>query len=135
MIRKLERIDGPRIDLNELISPLQAARREAEVRGSGRIRFIVDRGLDGKSLARPAPRDIFWNEKMSFAERTARFSGNVRAVLDNETDFDVELTCAGMLVHFGEAVRVEQPVAGREIEVVSAVVDESAERRTSIERI
>jgi|GEM_PF-385843 len=136
VIRKLERIDGPRIDLNELISPLQATRREAEVRGSGRIRFIVDRGLDGKSLARPAPLDIFWNEKMSFAERTARFSGNVRAVLDNETDFDVELTCAGMLVHFGEAVRVEQPVAGREIEVVSAVVDESAEQhRPSIERI
>ena len=136
VIRVSDRIDGPRIDLNELISPLQAARREAEVRGSGRIRFIVDRGLDGKPLARPAPLDIYWNEKMSFAERTARFTGNVRAVLDNETDFDVELTCAGMIIHFGEAVRVEQPVAGREIEVVSAVVDESAEqRRPGIERI
>ena len=136
VIRKRERIDGPRIDLNELISPLQASRREAEVRGSGRIRFIVERGLDGKSLARPTPLDIFWNEKMSFVDRTAKFSGNVRAVLDNETDFDVELTCAGMLVHFGEAVRVEQPVAGREIEVVSAVADESSEQhRPSIERI
>lgn len=136
VIRVSDRIDGPRIDLNELISPMQAARREAEVRGSGRIRFIVERGLDGKPLERPTPLDIYWNEKMSFAERTARFTGNVRAVLDNETDFDVELTCAGMLVHFGEAVRVEQPVAGREIEVVSAVVDESSEqRRPSIERI
>lgn len=134
--RVSDRIDGPRIDLNELISPMQAARREAEVRGSGRIRFVVERGLDGKLLERPTPLDIYWNEKMSFAERTARFTGNVRAVLDNETDFDVELTCAGMLVHFGEAVRVEQPVAGREIEVVSAVVDESSEqRRPSIERI
>lgn len=59
VIRVSDRIDGPRIDLNELISPMQAARREAEVRGSGRIRFIVERGLDGKPLERPTPLDIY----------------------------------------------------------------------------
>ena len=114
VIRSKARIDGPRIDLLEAVDGEQgvsaagvsrggsaAAIRggEATVEGGGRLRMVVSRGPDGRELSQPAPFDVYWNERMKFSGRTAHFIGSVRAVLNNETDVDVELTCAGMKVH------------------------------------
>ncbi len=117
VIRSTARIDGPRIDLVEAGRPAAATaasapsaataasaagpvQGEASVEGGGRIRIVVSRGPDGSELPQPTPLDIYWNERMTFAGKTAHFIGSVRAVLNNETDVDAELTCAGMKVHF-----------------------------------
>jgi hypothetical protein len=113
VVRNSARIEGKRIDLTERASDSEA-QRKASVEGSGRIRFIVERGPDGKPLSRPAPLDIYWNERMTFSGRTAHFIGNVRAVLNNEVDYDAELTCAGMKVHFASDVQIEQSQDTRE---------------------
>ncbi len=113
VVRNSARIEGKRIDLTERATANEA-QREASVEGSGRIRFIVERGPDGKLLTRPAPLDIYWNERMTFSGRTAHFVGNVRAVLNNEVDYDAELTCAGMKVHFARDVQIEQSQEARE---------------------
>jgi lipopolysaccharide export system protein LptA len=117
VIRSNARIDGPRIDLLETAdgevggavagisrggSAAAIRGGEATVEGGGRLRMVVSRGPDGRELPQPAPLDIYWNERMKFAGRTAHFIGSVRAVLNNETDVDAELTCAGMKVHLLE---------------------------------
>ncbi|MBL8812688.1 MAG: hypothetical protein JNM43_21160 [Planctomycetaceae bacterium] len=113
VVRETARIEGKRIDLTEIATsgPEQA---EAKVEGSGRIRFIVERGPNGQPLASPAPLDIYWTERMTFSGRTAHFIGNVRAVLNNEVDYDAELTCAGMKVHFAEDVQIARDQKERE---------------------
>lgn len=113
VVRETARIEGKRIDLTEIATsgPEQA---EAKVEGSGRIRFIVERGPNGQPLASPAPLDIYWTERMTFSGRTAHFIGNVRAVLNNEVDYDAELTCAGMKVHFAEDVKIARDQKDRE---------------------
>ena len=100
-------IEGPRIDLTELTAASKDVQREAKVDGSGRIRFVSTTGLDGRPLAKPSPVDIYWGEHMSFTGRTAHFVGNVRAVMNNELDHDVELTCAGLKVHFTDDLAME----------------------------
>lgn len=114
VIRNTARIDGPRIDLVEAAGTPSAGtaaaavaagggvQGEATVEGGGRLRIVVSRGPDGSELPQPTPMDIYWNERMTFAGRTAHFVGSVRAVLNNETDIDAELTCAGMKVHFAD---------------------------------
>jgi len=101
------RIEGQRIDLTEMKATSSGNQRQARVDGSGRIRFVVNRGLDGKPLEKDSPLDIYWGQEMSYSGRTAHFVGNVRAVLNNELDHDVELTCAGLKVHFSEDVKLE----------------------------
>ena len=118
VIRDSNRIDGPRIDLNELLTA-GVAKREAKVEGSGRIRFVIDKGLDGNSLSRPAPLDIYWNERMTFSGRTAHFVGNVRAVLNNEIDLDAELTCAGMKVFFAQDVQIERQQDSEQFQMIA----------------
>ncbi len=114
VVNSSRRIEGPRIDLTELTGGSKAVQREARVNGSGRIRFVSSTGLNGKPLARPSPVDIYWGDHMSFSGRTAHFVGNIRAVMNNETDHDVELTCAGLKVHFLDDVAVES--AGKDEE-------------------
>lgn len=111
--RDTARIEGKRIDLSEIVRS-GAQQMEATVEGSGRVRFVVQQGPDGQQLASPAPLDIYWNERMSFSGRTAHFIGNVRAVLNNEMDYDAQLTCAGMKVHFAEEVKISRDQKERE---------------------
>lgn len=118
VIRDDNRIDGPRIDLNELLTA-GVAKREAKVEGSGRIRFVIDKGLDGVSLSRPAPLDIYWNERMTFSGRTAHFVGNVRAVMNNEIDLDAELTSAGMKVYFAQDIQIERQQDSQQFRMIA----------------
>src|SRR5690606_14349085 len=94
--------------------------REARVEGSGRIRFVINVGLDGKPLGRPSPLDIYWGDHMTFSGRTAHFVGNIRAVMNNETDHDVELTCAGMKVHFQDEVQLNRSGQGDEFQLAES---------------
>lgn len=86
------RVEGKQIDLGESGT--------ARVEGSGRIRYVVSRGLNGEVLSRQSPLDIYWGDHMEVRGKTAHFVGNIRAVMNNEIDHDIELTCAGMKVHF-----------------------------------
>jgi hypothetical protein len=94
------RIEGPRIDLRELLSGATGVEREASVAGSGSIRFINENGLDGKPLEKPSLVEIYWTDSMTYSERTATFIGNIRAVMTNSVDHKVELTCASMKIRF-----------------------------------
>ncbi len=114
MDRDTARIEGKRIDLSEVVRS-GTEQMEATVEGSGRVRFVVQQGPDGQQLSSPAPLDIYWNERMSFSGRTAHFIGNVRAVLNNEVDYDAQLTCAGMKVHFAEEVQISRDRKEREM--------------------
>lgn len=133
VVNSSRRIEGQRIDLTQMKALSQNVRREARVEGSGRIRFVSKTGLNGKPLSRPSPVDIYWGDHMSFSDRTAHFVGNVRAVMNNETDHDVELTCAGMKVHFSEAVKLEPSGKADEFKVSAA--EDSQSTMGNIERI
>jgi len=102
--RLTETLEGPRIDLQELS-------REAQVVGSGRIRFITDRGFDGKPLPEPAPIDIFWSDHMEFQNRKAHFVGNIRVVMNNRKTQQLEVTCSGLDVHFDRDIALDQRVS------------------------
>ena len=94
------RIEGPRIDLRELLNGATGVEREASVAGSGSIRFINEKGLDGKTLQKPARVEVYWTDSMTYSDRTASFIGNIRAVMTNNFDHKVELTCASMKIRF-----------------------------------
>lgn len=108
VVNAKNRFEGQRIDLKEMKASSSAGQREVNVPSSGRIRFVVNRGLDGKPLEKDSPLDIYWGQEMSYSGRTAHFVGNVRAVLNNEVDHDVELTCAGLKVHFADDITLER---------------------------
>lgn len=93
VIRDADRIEGARIELRDPV-PGITQQRTAEVNGSGRIRFV----LNSKSMSRAAPLDIYWNEQMTYAGNVVKVQGNVRAVMNNEVDFDGEFSCVGMTV-------------------------------------
>lgn len=97
IISSARRIEGQRIDLSEV-------QRLVTVDGSGRIRVVMDRGIDGKPLETPSPLDIYWGERMTFSGVTASFIGSVRAVMKDGSTHEIELKCAGMQVHFSEDV-------------------------------
>lgn len=124
VIRDSDRIEGARIELRDPV-PGNAQQRTAEVNGSGRIRFV----LNSKSMNRAAPLDIYWNEQMTYAGNVVQVHGNVRAVLNNEVDFDGEFSCVGMTVTLASDVTREPPRAG-----VRVVADEVA-AGVQIERI
>ena len=104
--RLTETLEGPRIDLKELS-------RQAKVIGSGRIRFITDRGLDGQILPNATPIDIFWSDHMEFQHRRAHFIGNIRVVMNNGTTQRMEVTCSGLDVHFDRDVALGQRASDR----------------------
>jgi hypothetical protein len=118
------RIEGQRIDLNEL-------KQEATVEGSGRLRLVVDRGLDGRPLLRPSPLDIYWGRQMVFSGRTARFVGDIRAVLKDEQNHDLEIRCEGMTVQFTGDVLMQQDQNGQPTGITST----GQTRQTEIETI
>jgi hypothetical protein len=101
IVSTTRRVEGQRIDLDEL-------QREFRVEGSGRIRMVLDRGLDGKPLEKPSPLDVYWSDRMLFSGRTAHFLGNIRATLKDPQTHDIEMTCAGMKIHFSEDARVNR---------------------------
>ena len=141
VIRSTARIDGPRIDLNESANSASTGNAsrgaEATVEGGGRLRMVVSRGPDGRELPQPAPLDIYWNERMTFADRTAHFIGSVRAVMNNETDVDAQLTCAGMKVLFTEEFGRSNSVSGGSFRQVSRSSDDkqSPQQASEIERL
>ena len=90
-------LEGQRIDLDELSNRFT-------VNGSGKLRLITDKGIDGKPLPRPTPLDIYWTESMTFSGRQAHFIGNIRAVLNDERTVDLELQSHGLKVYFTQDV-------------------------------
>ena len=106
VVSTTRRIEGQRIDLQE-------EQQRVSVDGSGRIRLVMDRGLDGKPLEKPSPLDIYWAEGMEFSGRTASFVGDIRAVLSDGQTHDIELTCAGMKVYFTNAVKLNRSADDR----------------------
>ncbi len=94
----LRRVEGPRIDLQE---------RDPSVNGPGSIRFVNDKGFNGKPLEKPSVVEIYWTDSMTYSNRTAHFIGNIRAVMTNELDHKVELTCASMKVFFTSDLQMQ----------------------------
>jgi hypothetical protein len=133
VVNSRNRIEGKRIDLTRLKSASSTSQNQANVESSGRIRFVTDTGLDGRPLAKPSPIDIYWGDHMSFNGRTAHFVGNVRAVMNNELDHDVELTCAGMKVHFSDDLKLQS--AGKKDEFTLSDGTDSQTPAGGIERI
>lgn len=133
VINASNRIEGPRIDLSNMNAESSLPRREARVEGSGRMRLIVNTGMDGKPLTVPSFLDIYWGDHMSFSGKTAHFVGNIRAVMNNRTDHDVEVTCAGMKVHFTSDVTVESSGPADELRIARPVDQRSGS--PEIERI
>ncbi len=102
------RIEGPRIDLQELLNGEKTGvQRSATVQGSGSLLLVVDQGLDGRTLEKPSLLEIYWTESMIYSDRTASFVGNIRAVMTNELDHKIELTCASMNVYFTEDLQLQ----------------------------
>ena len=93
-------LEGPRIDLNELDG-------KADVVGSGKVRFTITKGFDGKELPNPTPLDIYWSDRMAFQQRSAHFSGKVRVVMNDPQTRDVELLCDGLTVHFSRDISLD----------------------------
>ena len=141
VIRGRARIDGPRIDLTESSNSAAEGntRRAAEatVEGGGRLRMVVSKGPDGRELPQPAPLDIYWNERMTFVDRTAHFIGSVRAVMNNETDVDAQLTCAGMKVLFTENFGGSNSASGGSFRQVSrgSAGSDATQQASEIERM
>jgi hypothetical protein len=102
--RLTETLEGPRIDLEELS-------RQAKVVGSGRIRFITDRGFDGQALPEATPIDIYWSDHMEFQGRRAHFVGNIRVIMNNGTTQRMEVTCSGLDVYFDRDIALGQPTS------------------------
>ena len=94
-------LEGQRIDINELTD-------QFTVNGSGKLRLVTDKGLDGKPLPRPTPLDIYWTESMTFRGRVAQFIGNIRAVLNDEQTIDLELKSSGLKVYFTRDVSLNR---------------------------
>ena len=92
------RVEGPRIDLQDL---------DPSVDGPGSIRFVNDKGFNGKPLEKPSVVEIYWTDSMTYSNRTANFIGNIRAVMTNELDHKVELTCASMNVFFTSDLQMQ----------------------------
>lgn len=101
------RIEGPRIDLRGLMNGATSLEREASVAGSGSIRFVNENGLDGKPLQKPSLVEIYWTDSMTYSDHTASFIGNIRAVMTNNVDHKVELTCASMKIHFTQNMQFQ----------------------------
>ena len=94
------RVEGPRIDLRESLDGKTGVEREASVAGSGSLWFSNEIGLDGKPSQQPSEVEIYWTDSMTYSDRTASFIGNIRAVMTNNVDHKVELTCASMNIRF-----------------------------------
>lgn len=92
------RVEGPRIDLQE---------RDPSVNGPGSIRFVNDKSFKGKPLEKPSVVEIYWTDSMTYSNRTAHFIGNIRAVMTNELDHKVQLTCASMKVFFTSDLQMQ----------------------------
>ncbi len=92
------RVEGPRIDLQE---------RDPSVNGPGSIRFVNDKVLNGKPLEKPSVVEIYWTDSMTYSNCTAKFIGNIRAVMTNELDHKVQLTCASMKVFFTSDLQMQ----------------------------
>lgn len=123
--RKLE---GPRIDL-------AAVDREAKVVGSGRIRFTTDKGFDGRKLDKPTDLDIFWSDHMVFEKRSAKFVGNIRVVMNDGATQDIEMTCAGMTVHFSQDIALEPTDDDKTFDAIPATGAAEGKAKSAIERI
>ncbi len=126
-------IEGQRIDLNDL-------RRDASVRGSGRIRLVVERDMSGSALETPAPLDIYWGDRMTFSGTTAEFVGNIRGVITAAAQGNqkqhLELRCPVMKVFLAENGSRPKPEKQRS-GGTPAVLPVGSSRRstTEIERI
>lgn len=127
------RIEGPRIDLRELLNGATGVEREASVVGSGSIRFVNENGLDGKPLEKHSLVEIYWTDSMTYSGRTASFIGNIRAVMTNSIDHKVELTCASMNIRFIQDMQF-QP-GNRQKNVLRAASAATDEEHGPIEQI
>ncbi|MEZ6060780.1 MAG: hypothetical protein R3C19_10485 [Planctomycetaceae bacterium] len=112
IVTGLRRLDGKRIDVEQNPDTLT-------VDGSGRLRIVTDRGIDGTVLPRPTPLDIYWSESMSFQGRVAKFVGNIRVVVEDGATQDLELTCAGLKVHFNRDIGLQSDRNGNTIQLTS----------------
>lgn len=121
-------LEGPRIDLNELSG-------QAEVIGSGRIRFVTTRGFDGKELVTPTPLDIYWSDHMEFRERSANFVGKVRVIMSDGETQDIEMLCAGLTVWFSADVSLNPSDESSFEAVVVSSTDEDQTSKSPVERL
>ncbi len=130
IVSTTRRVEGQRIELSEL-------QREFRVEGSGRIRIVID-SLFGQPLEKPSPLDVYWSQKMHFSGRTANFVGNIRGVMKDSQSHDVEMTCAGMQIHFVRDVALPRDTSlndGKLLQVSSAQPKQESDNATDIERI
>ena len=127
------RIEGPRIDLRELLNGATGVERQAAVVGSGSIRFLNENGLDGKPLQTPSLVEIYWTDSMTYSDRTASFIGNIRAVMTNGVDHKVVLTCASMKIRFIQDLQIQSEK--RQKNVLQAASASSDEEHGPIELI
>ncbi len=133
--RASDRIEGPQINLKELQRGTSVAQREARVEGSGSIRFVVSQGLNGKQSQRPSLLEIYWTESMVYSDQTADFVGNIRAVMSNEMDHKLELTCASMKVYFVEGFELQRSNQKKEKNAFQVAGSSSRPSEDPIERI
>ncbi|MCA9066245.1 MAG: hypothetical protein KDA96_24425, partial [Planctomycetaceae bacterium] len=124
---RLSSVEGPRILLSE-------QQEQMKVDGSGRLRLVVDRGFDGKPLPRPTPLEIYWGGQMEFQGTTARFDGDIRAVMKDGSTQDLEVTCAALTVTFAESVRL-RPGAENAWSVESAAAGSDDKRPADVSRL
>ncbi len=118
--RLTDTLEGPRIDLEELS-------RQAKVVGSGRIRLLTDKGIDGRPLLQPTPIDIFWSDHMEFQNRRAHFVGNIRVIMSDGKTQHMEVTCSGLDVYFDRDIALgQQTTEGSFLAVQTASDDSSA---------
>lgn len=93
-------LEGPRIDLNEVAG-------QADVVGSGHIRFVTTSRPYGEEEGEPIPIDIYWSDQMTFRRRVGRFHGKVRVVMKEDGVNDVEIQCDGLTVELAEDISLD----------------------------
>lgn len=62
---------------------LDRQRNRSWVEGKGVLRVPVGRSLDGRKLNQPQLLDVWWKKGMTFDGETARFRGQVRAIMED----------------------------------------------------
>lgn len=129
-------LEGQQIDLNEV-------GQNAKVVGSGSITFQTDKGFsfdgdeakDSEKLETPIPIDIYWTDHMVFRKKSAKFVGNIRVSMIDETGQKLSLQCAGLTVYFNEDVALGSRDGQGSFETYAARQSSEKKQAGRIERI
>jgi len=99
----------------------------AEVPGAGRMTFLSPKDLNGRALDEPVPVVVTWQDWMKYQGRENRsiFSGNVRAVSEQDTAFN----CDQLVVEFDDVQPTAKPGQSMDWWILQNIADRIGEEK------